>query len=132
MKSPLIVFLLLFMVFLSQAQTVKKKHIRGTFSQVSGEPARTYQSTDGSYVSIPPLIYAQTVLKIKRGSKATLETQNSFSLKGPKQKGRWEIKGDTLLLSLNNRVEKYLIEPTHERVLYLKATNGRRGFTRKD
>ena len=132
MKSTLVLFFLLLIIFPAEGQTVKKKYIRGTYSQSVGEPARTFQSRDGSYISIPPLIYSQTTLKLKRAGRAKIQTSTQLSSGlNHLQKGRWKLDGDTLILIIGNERSKYLIGQADQKANYLKNIDGEGGFSRE-
>jgi hypothetical protein len=118
-------------LIIGYSQEIAPKHLRGAYTSSAGEAGRTYKKFDGSQVSLPPVTYSKTTLKIKRGKKATIETvaYHSLAISG-KQKVTWEIINDTLVLTVGERVEKYLMKEHDGRVLYL--TNGRGGYTRRD
>tara|TARA_R110002050_G_scaffold129000_1_gene250404 strand:+ start:2292 stop:2678 length:387 start_codon:yes stop_codon:yes gene_type:complete len=122
-----VIALFVFMANLGFGQTISKKDIRGTYERSFGDPAKTIQKGDSSYISIPYMEYNREVLKLKWFGKLTLE-EISSTLKGTApQRGKWKLENGVVILELNGKTLKY----NFRLPVYLESTEGKRGFTKK-
>jgi len=136
MKKILIgISLYLLLVFLSYGQEFDKKLLYGTWTGgETGEPGRTIQKNDSTYVSLPPVTYSVTTIKLKRFGKAVKTTKGYHGMILDSEfKGKWKLAGDTLSLRFRHPEEIYLIDQSIEdRIFFKSLTSGRLIYRRKE
>ena len=127
-------FLLTSVVLTIQAQNFNPGDLRGKYTRSTGEPGRTYQKGDGSYVSISPVTYSTTTLRLKRFGKAIIKTEGHHGMGINSQfKGNYVVSGDTLALTWNNNTERFLIDDSRGKLIYLVALRkGGIGFAKEE
>lgn len=124
--------LLLILVFVfsgtrGYSQSVTKKNVIGTYVFSTGDPARTIQKSDSSFVSISYMEYSRTVLKLKRFGKLTLQTFNNGMIDGPIIKGKWKLKGNIVVIMVNGERQEY----TFRLPVYLESMDGKVNYQKE-
>lgn len=134
-KILLAISLNLLFVFLSYGQEFDKKLLYGTWTGgITGEPGRTIIKSDSTYVSIPPVTYSITTIKLKRFGKAVKMTKGYHGMVLDSEiKGKWKLNGDTLGFQFRHLEEMYLIDQSIEDRIFLKSlTSGGVIYRRKE
>lgn len=103
-------------------QELNRKMLRGTYTRSSGEAGRTIQKNDSSYISLLPITYSLTTLKLKRLGRSTEITKAYHGMNiDSKFKGKWHIEVDTLIINYKGYEERYLIDRSIDEKLFLNS-----------
>lgn len=123
-KILFLIFIYLFITSISYGQKLSKNQLYGTWVRSTGEPGRTIQKNDSSTVSLLPVTYSITTLKLKKFGRAVETTQGFHgNVLDSKFKGKWKLNGDTLNLQFGNKVEIYFIDQSIQYRIFLNSLN---------
>lgn len=123
----ILVLVFVFGGILGYSQPITKKDVIGSYVFSTGDPARTIQKSDSSFVSISYMEYSRTVLKLKRFGKVTLQTFNNGMIDGPIIKGKWKLKGNIVVIMVNGERQEY----TFRLPVYLESMDGKENYQKE-
>ena len=114
------------MVSPSYGQILRKKDVKGEYERSTGDPARTIQKNDSSFISIPYMEYSREILKLKRFGRLSLTYNSSVEGIGHTVKGKWKLEGEIIILYIDEEELKYKFKPP----VYLESIEGKRGYSK--
>lgn len=134
MKRILIISIYISIGLSLNSQKINNNLLYGSWLQSEGDAGRTTQKNDSSYVTILPVTYSITTLKLRRCGKAVKTTKGFHGrILDSKFKGNWKINRDTLCVQFNQFEELYHIDQSVEdRIFLISLTSNKVIYGRKD
>ena len=114
------------------SQALERSQLYGTYTHSTGQPGRTIHREGGEEIHLMPVTYEINTLVLKRFKRCSKSTEGVSYGTTYRFKGRWKIKGDTLILSFQGTQERYIIqqEGPREPIRHLLFQNAPGGFSR--
>ena len=132
-KHAFLTFALLLFAFNAKTQALGRKQLYGSYTNSTGQPGRTITREGGEEIHLMPVVYDITTITLKRFRRCTKSTMPVTHGVRSFFKGRWEIRGDTLVLTFQGQEEKLLIqrEDSGEDIRYLLFLSHPGGYSRE-
>lgn len=89
---------------------LRKSELRGKYRHSVGEPGRTIEHEDGSETHLMPITYQSSILTLKRWERFEELTRGMGTHDFPALKGRWDLKGDSVILYRGDTREAYYVQ----------------------